>query len=248
MKIGIMSAMQEEIESLLSVIESPKIYEAGMRKYYIGKLWDVDAVLVFSRWGKVASSSTATNLIVGHKVDKILFSGVAGAIDNSLNIGDVVIGNNLYQHDMDARPLFEQFAIPLTGKISFQTNETMNGNLLMAANTFFKEKKLNKETKYKFNIDTPKVIRGDIASGDKFISDIKDSKAIKNLLPNIVCVEMEGGAVAQVCHEYNVPFSIIRTISDAADENSVIDFPEFIKNIASVYTYEIVQNYFNLII
>jgi adenosylhomocysteine nucleosidase len=97
-----------------------------------------------------------------------------------------------------------------------------------------------------FNILDPKALPGDIASGDQFVSTAAQSERIRNLLPQVKCVEMEGAAIAQVCYEYEVPFSIIRTISDRADDNSHIDFPSFAKSIASKYALGILYHYFKL--
>ena len=114
MTIGIMSAMREEIVSL--VVELGTADEAihtGMRTYHRGLLWGMPVVLVYSRIGKVAAASTATHLIAQFGVDEVIFTGVAGAVDPALNIGDIVVAAKLYQHDMDASPLFSQHEIPL---------------------------------------------------------------------------------------------------------------------------------------
>jgi adenosylhomocysteine nucleosidase len=85
---------------------------------------------------------------------------------------------------------------------------------------------------------------GDIASGDQFFSSNEQKHALNTQLPDVLCVEMEGAAVAQVCYEYEIPFSIIRTISDVADDQSHIDFPSFINKISSKYAAEIIKNIF----
>ena len=108
MAIGIISAMQEEMQTLLDNLQEPVATTKGMRTYYHGKLFNVEIVLVFSRWGKVASATTATQLINDFEVDEIIFTGVAGAISKDLNIGDIIIGKHLYQHDVDASPLFKK--------------------------------------------------------------------------------------------------------------------------------------------
>ncbi len=246
MRIGIMSAMLEEIETLLEAIETSKITERGGRKYYEGNLWGIDVVLVFSHWGKVASASTVTHLIVEYKVDAVIFSGVAGAIDIAVNIGDVVIGDHLYQHDMDARPLYKQFEIPLIDRSFFKTDETINARLQKAATQFLSSEMIPPELRSEFGIDAPKVVSGAIASGDKFIAGSEEASRIKKGLPDVLCVEMEGGAVAQVCYEYDIPFSIIRTISDTADHNADMDFMKFVKEVASQYSMGILRNYFQL--
>lgn len=232
MKIGIMSAMHEEIASLIQSIASPVITELGNRTYYEGKLWGNDTVLVFSRWGKVASASTATTLILKYGVDMVLFTGVAGAIDASLDVGDIIIGDHFYQHDMDSRPIFKQFEIPLVGSAFFSAKEEINADLKKAAETFLSSNEIDVKIKKEFNILSPKVLVGNIASGDKFISNSEDSETIKKALPKVMCVEMEGAAVAQVCSEYRVPFGIVRTISDSANHKADMDFGKFTQEVA----------------
>ncbi len=242
--IGIISAMQEEIQALLNKLQNISITEKGMRTYYTGTLFNKNVVLVFSRWGKVASAATTTQLINDFNIDEIIFTGVAGAISPNLNIGDVVIGKNLYQHDMDASPLFEQFEIPIIKKKFIETKNS--AKLIAATNSFINTytSYINKIEAKNFNILNPKIMHGDIASGDQFISSIEKIKKLNNNLPTAICVEMEGAAVAQICYEYNVPFSIIRIISDKANDNATIDFPKFANSIASNYALGILKNYF----
>ena len=246
MPIGIMSAMREEIETLIHEIEVSEKVIKGMRSYYKGKLWGKDVVLVFSRWGKVASATTATHLITDFKIDEILFTGVAGAVNDSLEIGDVVIGDALYQHDMDASPLLEPFEVPLLGKKFFETDPLRNQLLSEASSRFLSDIRSHFESGVPeaFGIEDPKNIIGPVASGDQFISKRTQIERIGSELPGVLCVEMEGAAVAQVCYEYQVPFNIVRTISDKANDNSHIDFPKFATDIASRYARGIIKNYF----
>ena len=242
--IGIISAMQEEVQALLVEIRNLKTSVKGMRTYYSGDLFEKKVVLVFSRWGKVASSATTTQLINDYNVDEIIFTGVAGAIKNDLNIGDIVIGKKLVQHDMDATPLFDQFEIPLLNKKYFETHNRLK--LIEASNQFIKNitDYIDSDQSGEFGIETPKVILGDIASGDEFITDKTRIQRINTELPSVVCVEMEGAAVGQVCYEYQIPFSVIRIISDKADHEATIDFPKFVSSVASHYTFGILKNYF----
>ena len=242
---GIISAMQEEIQALLNQLQSVSTSVKGMRTYYTGTLFNKKVVLVFSRWGKVASAATTTQLINDFPIDEIIFTGVAGGIHKNLNIGDVVIGRNLYQHDMDASPLYEQFEIPIIKKKFIETKSATK--LIEATNIFLDSyaSYINPTEAEKFNILKPKVIYGDIASGDQFVSSFEKIKHLNNMLPTAVCVEMEGAAVAQICYEYQVPFSIIRIISDKANDNATIDFPKFADTIASNYAFGILKNYFS---
>jgi len=104
---------------------------------------------------------------------------------------------------------------------------------------------IDKEKALTFGITQPKVIISDIASGDQFISEAHAVSKLKTELPTVFCVEMEGAAIAQVCYEYNILFSIIRIISDKANDNAHIDFPKFAKEIASHYALGVLKEYFN---
>jgi adenosylhomocysteine nucleosidase len=210
-------------------------------------LFNKDVVLVFSRWGKVASATTATQLINDYGVDEIYFTGVAGSLQPTLEIGDVVIGQQVLQYDVDARPLFEQFEIPLLGKKYFETARKSRDILFKSVDSFLKnyDNFIDEKLAQEFNIINPKVVVGTIASGDQFISDNTSVNHLLKTLPNVCCVEMEGAAVAQVCYEYEVPFSIIRIISDKANDKASIDFKAFIEKIASHYTLHIFNKFFN---
>lgn len=236
--------MQEEMQALLNELKNVQTSNKGMRDYYTGTLYNKEVVLVFSRWGKVASAATTTQLINDFAPSEIIFTGVAGGIISDLNIGDVVIGKNLYQHDLDAQPFYKQFEVPILKKLFFETqNQT---KLITATNLFINEYNtfIDKNDSDDFNIVNPKAILGDIASGDQFISSLEKIKNLNKALPTVTCVEMEGASVAQVCYEYEVPFSIIRIISDKANDNAHIDFEKFMHAIASHYALGILKNYF----
>ena len=245
MNIGIISAMPEEIQAIQVLFQIEKKVVKGMRTYYQGRLFDKKVILVFSRWGKVASATTATQLINDFEVSEIIFTGVAGGLQPDVFVGDIVIGKNLYQHDMDGSPIVKTFEVPLLGKSAFTTNSKKRDRLAEASHLFLqhKNKFLSKEQFVNFQIKEPNIHIGDIASGDQFISSSKKSDEILAALPTVKCVEMEGAAVAQVCYEYKVPFSIIRTISDNANHNAHIDFPKFAKEIASQYALGILKHY-----
>src|SRR5258708_6117802 len=169
MKIGILGAMPEEVDSIKKMMTIKNESSLAGRIYYAGTIGEIEVVLTFSRCGKVASGSTTTTLINIFNVDFVLFIGVAGAVDESLNIGDVVIGNGFYQHDMDARPLFDQFQIPLTSKIVFEPDSHDIQKAKQAAEHFFTnvDKFIDGEILAKYSISKPKVHTGLIASGDK---------------------------------------------------------------------------------
>lgn len=241
--IGIMGAMPEEIHHLTQHLTSGTARDSGMRTYYRGDLFGIPTVVIFSRWGKVAAATTVTNLILEYGVKEIIFTGVAGALHADLQIGDVVVGKNLYQHDMDATPLMPRFEIPLLGRQFFETAPERVEATVQAASHFLKNiaQHIPEAELAAFGIRAPKAVAGDIASGDTFVSAHAHKEHIMKGLPGVYCVEMEGAAVAQVCYEFGIPCTIIRTISDAANESAEMDFPRFIESIASRYSEGIIR-------
>ena len=225
MRLGIISALAEEQQGLLEALESPVTRVHGMREYTAGTLWEIDAVCVLSRIGKVAAAMTAAILVEKFGVTHIVFTGVAGSGDAQVNVGDIVVADSLVQHDMDASPLFPRFEVPLTGLTRFATDVALTERLAAAA------------------AKTTRVHRGLIASGDQFIGRLEQITALKTALPDLLAVEMEGAAVAQVCFELGIPFAVIRTISDNANDEAAVDFLHFIETVASRYAYEVIENF-----
>lgn len=248
MTLAIMSAMAEENASLVAQMTDVTAIDAGQRRYHQGKLWGHDVIVVFSHWGKVAAASTVTYLIAKLGVTEIIFTGVAGAMNPALKVGDIVVAEQLYQHDMDASPIIAQYEIPLLGRAEIDSDTRRRPELLKAAGAFISQDLhtvISDQTLQDFALHQPKVVLGDIASGDQFISCNEAIQSLRNQLPSVACVEMEGAAVAQVCEAFDTPFSIIRTISDAANDDAHIDFPKFIEEVAQVYSLGILKRFLN---
>lgn len=239
-RLGIISALQEEQAGLITEMHDVKIFNRGKRDYVQGNLWGIDCVCVLSRLGKVASAATAAMLIERFDVSHLLFTGVAGSADAKVQVGDIVIASELVQHDMDTRPLFPRFEIPLTGLSRFPSDAETNRYLLEAATNFLNQDlltEISEENRANFSLHQPRIHQGLIASGDEFIASASRLQELKMDFPDLLAIEMEGAAVAQVCHEFGIPFSVIRTISDNANENSAVDFLSFIRHVASVYAF-----------
>ena len=246
MRLGIISALHEEQRGLVEAMEGAATAIHGGRVYTIGKLWEIDAVCVLSRIGKVAGAVTATLLVEKFGVTHILFTGVAGAGDPGVAIGDIVVADSLVQHDMDASPLFPRFEVPLTGISHFQGDQGMSTQLLAAAQGFLEHDlvdAIDAAERSEFKLDRPRVHHGLIASGDQFMHDRHVISALNAALPGLVAVEMEGAAVAQVCYELGVPCAVIRTISDNANEEAATDFLSFVRTVAARYAFYIVRRY-----
>jgi len=241
-----MGAMPEEIDGVVSLLTEKREFRRGMRTYFTGRIDGIKTVVVFSRWGKVAAATTMTNLILEFKITEVIFTGVAGAIHPALSIGDIVVAQRLIQHDMDGRPLMSEFEIPLLGLTYIECKPRQLEIATNAVDSLIESKNLHtlfpNDELARFGITNPRLFTGEVASGDKFFSGHEEKLCLMNKLPSVLCVEMEGAAVAQVCLEYDLPFTIVRTISDSADEQAHIDFSTFIQEISSKYSVAIVQN------
>ncbi|BDU50988.1 5'-methylthioadenosine/adenosylhomocysteine nucleosidase [Haliovirga abyssi] len=215
--IGIIGAMNEEIIELKSNMKLSKEEVAANMSFFVGEINGKEIVLVESGIGKVNSAMCTTILIERFNVDKIIFTGVAGAINNNLEVGDVVISKDLIQHDVDATAFGAKLGeIPRMKTSIFKGDEKLIEIAEKAA---------------KINIKKHSAIIGRILSGDQFVSS---SEKIDKLRENFNgdCVEMEGASVAQVCYIYNIPFVIIRAISDKADHSAKVDFKTFVNDAA----------------
>ncbi len=234
--------MPQEVEHLRHGLEGPvQTCEAGQRTFVSGRLHGREVVVVFSRWGKVAAASTATTLIERFGVGMLVFTGVAGALDRTLNVGDIVVGARLVQHDMDASaiPGVQRFEVPLLGTRFLDAPVELVARARSAAARFLDEDlraAISPEVLAEFGIIAPKVVTGLIASGDQFIASDAVAEGLRCALPGLQCVEMEGAAVAQVAYEHGLPFIVLRTISDKADHSAHVDFRGFVTRIAAHFT------------
>ncbi|NDE24228.1 MAG: 5'-methylthioadenosine/adenosylhomocysteine nucleosidase, partial [Betaproteobacteria bacterium] len=161
---------------------------------------------------------TATVLIEKFQVHRMLFTGVAGGLAPHVKVGDVVVGQELLQHDMNASPLFPPYEVPLLGRARFQTDDVMTRCLIESAAQA---------------LPHAQVHAGLIISGDQFVSSASESQGLQSRIPDALAVEMEGAALAQVCHAYGIPLAVVRTLSDRADDDAHTDFVQFVKTVAS---------------
>ena len=225
MKIGIIGAMKSEVALLKEEmkIERQKA-KAGM-EFFAGRLGNSDVVVVQSGIGKVNAAICAQILIDDFKVTHIINTGVAGSLNNDLDIGDIVVSVDAVQHDFTVEAIgFKKGEIPFTGLVAFAADETLR-KMAMEAVTV--------------TLSGVKAVEGRVCSGDQFISSNEVKQRIINDFAGD-CTEMEGAAIAQVCYLNNVPFVILRAISDNADDSGHISFEEFEK-IAAANSAKIVR-------
>lgn len=246
MLTGILAPMPEEIDLIIEHMKVESVYESGQRKFYKGKIHDNDCVVALSRIGKVASGVTAAVMIEKFNINQLIVTGVAGGIASHLKVGDLVVATENIQHDLDARPLFPQFEAPLLGKGFFECNEFMIQRALDSLRYFLKEEfdqYIHPEDVLKFGLDKITLHTGQICCGDQFIGTESQLQKIRNDLPEVLAVEMEGGAVGQVCYEYGVPYVVIRSISDSANDSAHIDFNEYIQRVSKYYTWGMIDHF-----
>jgi len=235
--LAILSALAEEQSGLVEQLQQAHCARHAGREFWQGELGGLPVVLALSRIGKVAAATTSVALIERFGVGAIVFTGVAGGVGHGVQVGDVVVGSAYVQHDMDASPLFPRYQIPLTGQTAFAADAALTLALVAACMVGLQG--------LQHGGRSPQIHQGLIASGDRFVNGLDETRSIVEALRSHghepLAVEMEGAAVAQVCHDYDLPFAAVRTISDRADDAAHVDFPVFVRDVASVYARRIVM-------
>ena len=247
--IGILGAMAQEIDEVKALLTNKTVVKIANREFVVGKINGIACVVAFSKWGKVAATITATLLIQEFGVTDLFFIGTAGALADGLKVGDIVISKRLVQHDLDARPMISRFELPLLNRVYVDSDPELTELAGKAVTNLLNkgvENMVGKEAVKEFNL-APSLYFGDIASGDQFVNSDEKRNEILGLLPDVLCVEMEGAAVAQVCLEFGTPFTVIRTISDTADHNARVDFGKFIVEVANAYSRAIIGEIMRLV-
>jgi len=245
MTIAIVAAMHEELAALLAQMPDEQRVRVAGRDFWVGHLQGQPVVAVLSRIGKVAAALTATVLLERFQAQAIVFTGVAGGLAPGVRVGDVVVATRLLQHDLDASPIFPKYEVPLTGHARFAADTAISDALAAVAAGVLADTVglLGQQVVEDFGLAAPAVHRGLLVSGDRFVSSASESSALRNDLPDALAVEMEGAAVAQVCHDFGVPFAAVRTISDRADDEAHGDFTRFVSVVASRYSLALIDGW-----
>jgi len=242
--LGILSALPEEQYGLVALLEQaqPPQPHAG-RHFVCGRLAGRPVVLALCGIGKVVAATTATVLIERFGVRQLLFTGVAGGLAPGVRVGDVVVADGFIQHDMDASPLFPRHEVPLYATARFASDPLLSHRLLLAARTALAdgENLCDPADVARFGLHHVAIHHGLVISGDRFVSALAEAAELRAALPLALAVDMESAAVAQVCHDYGVPFAAVRTVSDRADESAHVDFPAFVEAVASRYAQAIIR-------
>lgn len=211
-KIGIIGAMDVEVASLQEAADITKTTKIAEMEFCEGTLGGKDVVIVKCGMGKVNAGICAHTLINDFSCTKIINTGVAGSLDNQIDIGDIVVSTDAVQHDFNVEAIgFQKGEIPYTGLVAFPADEALRA----AAVTAVKE-----------SAPDIHVFEGRVCSGDQFISTKEQKEKIINNFGGMCC-EMEGAAIAQTCYLNSTPYVVIRAISDKPDETEIVDYKEF---------------------
>lgn len=211
--VGVIGAMKEEVEILKQWMDIFKTETIAHTDVYIGTLDSHRIVLVESGIGKVNATLITSLLIDRYNVDLIVNTGVAGALSNELDVTDMIVSTTVVHHDVDAMEFGYAFGQVPGMPASYAADE----KLIDAAKAVLDSNK------------TVKGFSGLIASGDSFIADSSQKSSIISNFSEALAVDMESASIAQTCHQFNVPFLIIRSISDKADQAADMTYEEFLK-------------------
>ena len=210
MKIAIMGAMVEEITPLLDFFGTYETLEFAKNRYYTTTYKGMELVIAYSKIGKVNASLTATTLIEKFGAEQLLFSGVAGALNPNLRIGDVLVATALAQHDLDITAFGHPHGYVPEGSVYVDTDASLRA----LAHKVAKAQHISLQ-------------EGIIATGDQFICDGVKKEWIHTTF-KADATEMEGASVAVVCDALKIPFCVLRAISDTADMDAGFSFDEFL--------------------
>ncbi len=211
MSLGIIVAMEEELEVILESMKKDKTEVRANMEFHIGKISGKNVIAVICGIGKVNSAVCAQILISEYNVKSVINLGIAGGIGKDVVPGDIVIGDSLVQHDMDATAFGDPVGqIPRLDTFDFKADS----NLVDLAKEACK------------SIEDHNFYVGVIATGDQFVADLDKIKWLSDKFNALAC-EMEGASIAQACYLNNIPFVVIRSISDNANTGAHMDFEKF---------------------
>ena len=236
--VAIVAAMQEELGALLAAMPDEQRVRVAGRDFWVGHLQGRPVVAVLSRIGKVAAATTATVLLERFGVRAIVFTGVAGGLAPGVRVGDVVVASRLLQHDLDASPIFPRYEVPLTGHARFATDTALSDALAAWPQGCCAIRSRCWASRW----STTSGCRRRACTAAWWSAATASSRPRPRAqrcaatLPDALACEMEGAAVAQVCHDFGVPFAAVRTISDRADDQAHVDFMRFVAAVASRYS------------
>jgi len=230
MKVGIIGAMEQEVAILKNALSNCMEQKEGGCTFFTGQINGVEVTLLQSGIGKVAASVGTAILLSRYAPEVIINTGSAGGFDPSLNLGDIVISTEVRHHDVDVTAFGYEMGQMAGQPAAFMADKTL---ITIAEKAI--EKKEGQHS-----------VRGLVCTGDAFICSDEKKQVIRKYFPTVIAVEMEAAAIAQTCHQFSVPFVVVRAISDVADKESPMSFDEFLP-LAATHSSEMVFNMIELL-
>lgn len=223
MKVAIIGAMEEEVQILRGMLEGRSEKTIAGCEFSTGNLKGINVVLLKSGIGKVNAAMSTTILLQQFQPDYVINTGSAGGFLQSLNVGDVVISTDVRHHDVDVTAFGYEYGQVPGLPAAFQADKLLIDAAVQAVH----------------QLENVQVVKGTIATGDSFMNDPKRVEFVRSKLSELYAVEMEAAAVAQVCYQFNVPFVVIRALSDIAGKESNVSFEQFLQK-AALHSSELV--------
>ncbi|PFA64488.1 5'-methylthioadenosine/S-adenosylhomocysteine nucleosidase [Bacillus sp. AFS015802] len=225
MKIAIIGAMEEEVALLRENISNPTVETIAGCEYTSGTMSGKEVILLRSGIGKVNAAMSTAVLLQHFKPDCIINTGSAGGFDPSLNVGDVVISTEVRHHDVDVTAFGYEYGQVPQLPAAFEADEKLKQTAIDSVK----------------ELGDAQVVSGLIATGDSFMNDPVRVDAIRDKFTDLQAVEMEAAAIAQVAHQFHVPFVIIRSLSDIAGKESDVSFDQYLEK-AALHSAKMVMN------
>lgn len=213
MLIGIIGAMDIEVQALKDLMKNPTVKTISTVDFYSGEINGIDTVVAVAGVGKVNAAVCTQTMILAYNPSYIINVGVAGGLSPEFKIGDIAVAENVVEHDMDTSPIGD-----VPGYISGINVVRIPCDRWLCEMMFTASQ----------HIEGIKVLKGTIASGDQFISKDEERQKITSNF-DAIAAEMEGASIGHVCYMNKVPFGVLRAISDGANSDSAMDYPTFAK-------------------
>ena len=216
MTTGLIGAMDEEVELLKQQMTVEKEETVAGCLFIKGSLLDKEVVLLKSGIGKVNAALAATVLFERYRPERVINTGSAGGFARQLEVGDLVISTHVVHHDVDVTAFDYQYGQVPGMPAVFKADPALIGEALEAVK----------------QIGGIRTETGLIATGDSFMQEEERIQFVRNKFPEMIAAEKEAAAIAQVCYKYQIPFVVVRALSDIAGKDSSVSFDSFLKQAA----------------
>lgn len=250
---GVIVPMATEFHAFKKRLDAAKDIQKKVvsgKTYFVQEYSGYRLVMCECGIGKVCSSTVAAIMIGCFDVSLIVLIGVAGGLKTGISVGDIVVVDSVMQHDFDCRPFFPRHTIISINTDKMFTDAKLVNVLTDMSAKFLKEgyeKVVPQSLRVRYKLSQPVLHVGCSVAGDKFLESLSAKEEIKQRIPGVVAIEMEGGAVGQVCYEAGKPFVSLRVVSDLCDGNGLEEYDVYCESVASEVLNAIVSEFLSRI-